>query len=96
MVRPIPVWLGYVGIIASAAKRNHRSLNRELLARPKASFDAEPVDIEALLRRIRLRRETIGQITLSDDTLRELRNAGRPTPDQPGLPMPAHSRTRDQ
>ena len=64
--------------LKSAAKRNHRSLNGEILARLTASIDDEPLDVEALLRRIRLRRETIGQIDLSDETLREMRNAGRP------------------
>ena len=64
--------------LKSAAKRNHRSLNGEILARLTASIDDEPLDVEALLRRIRLRRETIGQIDLSDETLREMRTpAGR-------------------
>ena len=63
--------------LKSAAKRNHRSVNEEIIARLKASFDLEPVDVGALPRRIRIRGENIGQIDLSNDTLREMRNAGR-------------------
>ncbi len=64
--------------LKSAAKRNHRSLNGEILARLTSSIGNEPVDVDTLLRRIRLRREAIGQIDLSDETIREMRNAGRP------------------
>ena len=64
--------------LKSAASRNHRSLNGEILARLAASVRSEPVDIQALLERIRLRREDIGHIDLSENTLREMRDAGRP------------------
>lgn len=61
-----------------AAKRNHRSLNSEILARLTASVRNEPVDTDELLERIRLRRQTIGPADLSEETLREMRDAGRP------------------
>ena len=64
--------------LRQAANRNHRSLNGEILARLAASVHSEPVDIQALLERIRLRREGIGHIDLSENNLREMRNAGRP------------------
>lgn len=64
--------------LRAAANRNHRSLNGEILSRLAASVHSEPVDIQALLERIRLRRESIGHIDLSEDNLREMRNAGRP------------------
>ena len=64
--------------LKSAANRNHRSLNGEILARLTESVHCEPVDVvEAILERIRLRRETLGHIDLSEDALKELRNAGR-------------------
>ena len=64
--------------LKSAASQNHRSLNGEILARLTGSFRSEPVDAAALLERIRLRRESIGPLDLSDDDFRELRDAGRP------------------
>ena len=64
--------------LKSAASRNHRSLNGEILARLTASVRGEPVDSETLLERIRLRHETIGQVDLSEGTLRKMRNTGRP------------------
>lgn len=64
--------------LKSAARRNHRSLNGEILARLASSFSSEPVDLQALLERIRLRREGFGRIDLNDNTLREMRDSGRP------------------
>lgn len=64
--------------LKSAARRNHRSLNGEILARLTASVHGGLVDPAALLERIRLRRETLGQVDLSEETLREMRDAGRP------------------
>ncbi len=64
--------------LRAAANRNHRSLNGEILSRLAASVYSEPLDIQALLERIRLRRAGIGHIDLSENNLREMRNAGRP------------------
>ena len=64
--------------LKSAASENHRSLNGEILARLTASFRGGPVDAAALLERIRLRRASIGPLDLSQDTIREMRDAGRP------------------
>ena len=64
--------------LETEAKRNHRSPNDEILAKLPASNFAEPVDVEALLERVRARRETLGKIDLSEDTLRVIRDAGRP------------------
>ena len=61
-----------------AASRNHRSLNGEILARLTASVRGEPADPETLLERIRLRQETLGEVDLSQEALREMRGAGRP------------------
>ena len=61
-----------------AASRNHRSLNGEILARLTASVRGEPADPETLLERIRLRHETLGEVDLSQEALREMRGAGRP------------------
>ena len=64
--------------LKSAAGRNHRSLNSEILARLTASVRGEPVDAGTLLARIRSRREGIGEVDLREETLRTLRDAGRP------------------
>ena len=61
-----------------SASRNHRSLNGEILARLTESVSPEPVDPQALLDRIRQRNETLGPVDLSEDTLREMRDTGRP------------------
>ena len=64
--------------LKAAASRNHRSLNGEILSRLTASIRGEPVDPVTLLERIRQRHETIGQVDLSEGTLREMRDTGRP------------------
>ena len=64
--------------LKSAASRNHRSLNGEILARLTESVSREPLDPQALLDRIRQRNKTLGPVDLSEDTLREMRNTGRP------------------
>ena len=64
--------------LKSAASRNHRSLNGEILARLTASMRPSSVNVDELLDRIGRRRTTIGSIDLSETALRELRNAGRP------------------
>jgi len=61
-----------------SAEQNHRSLNREILSRLEESFHHRITDVETLLERIRRRRDEIGEIDLSEDTLRELKSAGRP------------------
>ena len=60
------------------AGRNYRSLNSEILVRLTASDREEPVDAETLLARIRRRREGIGEVDVREETLRILRDAGRP------------------
>ena len=64
--------------LKSAAKRNHRSLNGEILARLGASVPRDGGDPEEILKRIQQRYEEIGPIDLDDETIRELKNAGRP------------------
>ena len=64
--------------LKSAASRNHRSLNREIVARLSASVREDTADTAELLERIRTRRETFGDIDVSVETIKELKNAGRP------------------
>ncbi|MXW23865.1 MAG: Arc family DNA-binding protein [Chloroflexi bacterium] len=84
--------------LKAAAKRNHRSLNGEILFRLTTSVGPETEDRDALLARIERRRRAIGpmaadraelleritrereaagSIDLDDETIRELKNAGR-------------------
>ena len=64
--------------LEAAASRNKRSLDEEILNRLRLSVLGRPVDSKAHLERIRQRNETFGPIDLSDETIRELRDAGRP------------------
>lgn len=64
--------------LRSAAARNHRSLNGEILARLTESLRGDPIDPESLLRRIRSRHGTFANPDLSDEVILEMRNAGRP------------------
>ena len=64
--------------LRSAAARNHRSLNGEILARLEESVGQRVLDAEQLMQRIRSRWELIGEVDLREDTLREMKNAGRP------------------
>ena len=63
--------------LKAAAKRNHRSLNGEILARLAASVRPGAIDAAALLERIRRRHETLGPVDLDEATLCELRDQGR-------------------
>ena len=64
--------------LKAAAKRNHRSLNGEILARLTRSVRPLPADRAELLERIEERRDAIGSVDLDDEPIRELRNQGRP------------------
>ena len=64
--------------LKSAASRNHRSLNGEILERLTTSVRGNTVDTAELMERIRRRWEGIGEIDVSDETINELKNAGRP------------------
>ena len=64
--------------LKAAADRNHRSLNGEILARLAASVQPAALDVDELLERVRRRNAAVGPLDLSEASLRELRNAGRP------------------
>jgi plasmid stability protein len=65
--------------LRSAASRNNRSLNGEILSRlTESSVSPQARDTKALLERIRKLRETIGPIDVSEEDIREMRNEGRP------------------
>ena len=64
--------------LKAAAKRNHRSLNGEILARLSASLRPTPVDAAGLLDRIERRHRTLGPLDLDEAVLRRLRSEGPP------------------
>ena len=64
--------------LKDAASRNHRSLNGEILTRLTASVRPLSADRAELLARIRREREATGPIDLDNETIQELKNAGRP------------------
>lgn len=63
--------------LKAAAKRNHRSLNGEILNRLTMSIRLMPADRAGLLERIKREREPAGSIDLDDETILEFKNAGR-------------------
>lgn len=63
--------------LKAAARRNHRSLNGEVLARLAASVRTAPVEAATLLERIRRRNRALGPVALDEDTLNRLRDEGR-------------------
>ena len=63
--------------LKAAAKRNHRSLNGEILARLAASVRPAPIEAATLLERIRRRNRALGPVALDEVTLNRLRDEGR-------------------
>lgn len=64
--------------LKAAAKRNHRSLNGEILSRLTTSVRLLQVDHAELLDLIKREREATGPLGLDNETITELKNAGRP------------------
>ena len=64
--------------LKAAAKRHHRSLNGEILTRLTASVRPLPADRAELLALIEREREATGPVGLDNETIHELKNAGRP------------------
>ncbi len=65
--------------LKSAADRNNRSLNGEIIARlSESAVSPQPRDTKDLLEKIRKLRETIGPIDISVEDITEMRNEGRP------------------
>jgi hypothetical protein len=64
--------------LKSAADRNHRSLNGEILVRLEASFEPSTVDVDTLLARINARKVRTGALKLDPAELRRLKEDGRP------------------
>ena len=63
--------------LKASARRNHRSLNGEILARLAASVRIAPVEAAVLLERIRRRNRALGPVDLDKATLDRLRDEGR-------------------
>ena len=63
--------------LKEAARRNHRSLNGEIVTRLTASVNSNQIDAQAMLERIRKQQRFLKPVDLSDEVTRELRDAGR-------------------
>ena len=63
--------------LKAAAARNRRSLNGEIVARLEASLRPSPVDVDALLARVRERSRRLQVPELTDDELAALKEVGR-------------------
>lgn len=64
--------------LKEAARKNHRSVNGEILARLEASVASTTVEVEALLRRINQRRGRAPVPDLDPAALKRLKESGRP------------------
>lgn len=63
--------------LKAAARRGHRSLNGEILARLAASVRVAPVEAAVLLERIRRRNRSLGPVNLDEHALGRMRREGR-------------------
>ncbi len=63
--------------LGAADRGGHQSTDDEALTNSTEPACPEPVDPLVLLEEIRRRREALGPIDLSDETIRELRDEGR-------------------
>ena len=63
--------------LESDGRRGHQGPDGEAVTRLMEPVRPEPVDPQALLEQIRRRRESLGPIDLSEETIRELRDEGR-------------------
>ena len=63
--------------LKAAAKRNHRSLNGEMVARLAASVRIAPVEAAVLLERIRRRNRALGPVNLDEPVLERVRDEAR-------------------
>ena len=64
--------------LKAAAERNNRSLSGEILARLAVSVQSAALDVDELLDRVSQRNASVGALDLSDASLRELQDTGRP------------------
>jgi hypothetical protein len=63
--------------LKSAADRNHRSLNGEILTRLEASFEPSTVHVDTLMARVNARKVRTGALRLDPAALRRLKEDGR-------------------
>ncbi len=66
--------------LKAAAKRNHRSLNGEILARLALFRRGSTLDVEAFLRENVAWHQRFAALDLSPETVRSLRDEGRDAP----------------
>lgn len=63
--------------LKAAAKRGHRSLNGEILARLATSVRMAPVEAAVLLERIRRRNRSLGPVNLDEPAPNRVRDESR-------------------
>jgi len=63
--------------LKASARRNHRSLNGEILARLAASVRTAPVEAAVLLERIRRRNRALGPVNLDERAFERVRDEAR-------------------
>ena len=68
---------GMYETLKEAAKRNHRSLNGEILTRLEASFRSSATNAEAILARVAERSAQLHIPRFDDALLSDLKDAGR-------------------
>ena len=64
--------------LGEAAAQNHRSLNKEIIARLEASFRSRRVSVEEELRQLDELRRRIGTFEVTDEEINAWKRSGRP------------------
>ena len=68
---------GMYQTLKEAAKRNHRSLNGEILTRLEASLRSSATDAEVILARVAARTDRLRMPRFDDRLLSDLKDTGR-------------------
>ena len=64
--------------LAEAAAGNHRSINKEIIARLEASFRSRRMSLEEEFRRLDELHDRIGRFDLTDEEINAAKREGRP------------------
>lgn len=64
--------------LGRTAKRNRRSINREAIVQLEHSLAKSPCDVEAEIDEIRMLRESLKGVYLTEEDLEFAKNEGRP------------------
>ena len=67
-----------VRLLDEQARKNHRTLDEEARVRLQGTLGGEPTDVENLIARARVLRESFPGATVTEEFLEKAKNWGRP------------------